>query len=76
MSRKFGTALQTFCNNNSIKYRCLIDGTVETEEQFNNQIIWYTGQADSEGVAIVGTKPVRTNMDKQSKLRWINSKQQ
>ena len=58
MSRKFGTALQTFCNDNNIKYRCLIDGTIETEEQFNNQIVWYTGQADSEGMAIIGTKPV------------------
>tara|TARA_R110000851_G_scaffold255515_1_gene408044 strand:- start:48 stop:266 length:219 start_codon:yes stop_codon:yes gene_type:complete len=71
MSRKFGTALQTFCNDNSIKYRCLIDGTVETEEQFNNQIVWYTGQADSEGMAIVGTKPneitwttIKAEMDK------------
>ena len=71
MSRKFGTALQTFCNDNNIKYRCLIDGTVETEEQFNNQIVWYTGQADSEGMAIVGTKPneitwttIKAEMDK------------
>tara|TARA_R100000963_G_C4534552_1_gene34454 strand:+ start:249 stop:467 length:219 start_codon:yes stop_codon:yes gene_type:complete len=71
MSRKFGTALQTFCNDNNILYRCLIDGTVETEEQFNNQIVWYTGQADSEGMAIVGIKPneitwtaVKAEMDK------------
>jgi|UPI00048A6B6C hypothetical protein len=71
MSRKFGTALQTFCNDNNIKYRCLIDGTIETEEQFNNQIVWYTGQADSEGMAIVGTKPneitwttIKAEMDK------------
>tara|TARA_R110002050_G_scaffold89718_1_gene188846 strand:+ start:158 stop:376 length:219 start_codon:yes stop_codon:yes gene_type:complete len=71
MSRKFGTALQTFCNDNSIKYRCLIDGTVETEEQFNNQIVWYTGQSDLDGMAIVGTKPseitwsgVKVEMDK------------
>ena len=71
MSRKLGTALQTFCNDNNIKYRCLIDGTIETEEQFNNQIVWYTGQADSEGMAIVGTKPneitwttIKAEMDK------------
>ena len=58
MPSKFGTTLNNYCNDNNILYRCLIDGTVETQEQFNNQIVWYTGQADSEGMAIIGTKPV------------------
>ena len=71
MSTKFGTALQNFCKGNDIKYRCVIDGEIDTEELFNTNIVWYGGTPDANGCSIETSKPeeitwtlVKAEMDK------------
>ena len=65
-----------YCNysdgkGNDIKYRCVIDGEIDTEELFNTNIVWYGGTPDANGCSIETSKPeeitwtlVKAEMDK------------